>query len=97
MMNLRLPPSSALSCITAWAVVAEPEKKSRIMSSFCEENLNNLSIKLIGLGLEKKVVVRTISFASNEAWVFKIPWIIFLYGELLLIGLPSLSTFKYIL
>ena len=30
-MNLRLPPSSELSCITAWAVVAEPEKKSRIV------------------------------------------------------------------
>lgn len=29
-MKRRLPPSSALSCITAWAVVAEPEKKSRI-------------------------------------------------------------------
>ena len=31
MMNLRFPPSSALSCNTAWAVVAEPEKKSRMM------------------------------------------------------------------
>ena len=29
-MNLRFPPSSAFSFITAWAVVAEPEKKSRI-------------------------------------------------------------------
>jgi len=28
MMYLRLPPSSALSCMTAWAVVAEPAKKS---------------------------------------------------------------------
>ena len=33
MMNLRCPASSALSCITAWAVVAEPEKKSRTTSS----------------------------------------------------------------
>ena len=31
-MNLRLPPSSVLSFITAWAVVADPEKKSKIKS-----------------------------------------------------------------
>ena len=28
MMNLRCPPSSAFNCITAWAVVAEPEKRN---------------------------------------------------------------------
>ena len=33
MIKRRLPPSSALSCMTAWAVVALPLKKSRIMSS----------------------------------------------------------------
>ena len=31
-MKRRLPPSSALSCITAWAVVPLPEKKSIIIS-----------------------------------------------------------------
>ena len=32
-IHLRLPPSSALSCITAWAVVPEPAKKSMTISS----------------------------------------------------------------
>ena len=35
-MNFLLPPSSALSCITAWAVVEEPLKKSTMMESLSE-------------------------------------------------------------
>ena len=34
MINLRFPPSSAFNCITACAVVALPEKKSRTISFF---------------------------------------------------------------
>ena len=52
MINLRCPPSSALSCITAWAVVAEPEKKSRITSvAVNSESLISSIISCLLLGL----------------------------------------------
>ena len=50
MMNLRCPPSSALSCMTAWAVVAEPEKKSRIKSPSSVDVEIKYLIKTVGLG-----------------------------------------------
>ena len=50
MMKRRFPPSSALICITACAVVAEPEKKSRIRASFELIIFKKNFIKLDGLG-----------------------------------------------
>jgi short-subunit dehydrogenase len=49
-MNLRLPPSSALSFITACAVVALPLKKSRIRSSSFDDNAIHLLINSVGFG-----------------------------------------------
>ena len=52
-MNFRFPPSSALSCITAWAVVALPEKKSRIRESLFAPTVENNLTKSTGFGKEK--------------------------------------------
>ena len=60
MINLRFPPSSAFNCITAWAVVAEPEKKSRIMSSFRVHNSNKCFTN--SKGLEKSNILFRSSF-----------------------------------
>ena len=55
-MYRRFPPSSALSCMTAWAVVAEPEKKSRIMSLLSVTCEINCLIKDTGLGKSKQAI-----------------------------------------
>ena len=49
---LRLPPSSALSLITASPVVPLPAKKSRIISSSLLFILTRYFIKEVGFGLE---------------------------------------------
>ena len=53
----RFPPSSALSCITAWAVVAEPEKKSRMMSSVLDTWETNCLITSTGFGKSNKYLL----------------------------------------
>ena len=67
MINRRLPPSSALSRMTAWAVVAEPEKKSRTMSLlFLVVDVAifiKCSIKASGLG-NSKILLPNISMIS---------------------------------
>ncbi|OPY58609.1 MAG: hypothetical protein A4E56_03366 [Pelotomaculum sp. PtaU1.Bin065] len=72
MMNLRLPPSSALSCMTAWAVVAEPEKKSRmILSSSVLASVRSLRNKRTGFGPSKCPLPSkraTTSFAPSWLW-----------------------------
>ena len=50
MMNFRCPPSSALSCMTAWAVVADPEKKSRQIADLSPAAAMNVLIRSTDLG-----------------------------------------------
>ena len=51
-MYFLFPPSSAFNCITEWAVVAEPEKKSRTIEFLFVPNIKKSLINSIGLGLE---------------------------------------------
>ena len=81
MMNLRLPPSSAFSCMTAWAVVALPEKKSRMIgdssldikevsssiSTLFELPILNISfIRVRGFGLSN-------SLPLNNSFINEVP------------------------
>ena len=47
-INFRFPPSSAFNCMTAWAVVAEPEKKSIIISFDEVQRVCKSLIRLVG-------------------------------------------------
>ena len=65
-MNLRCPPSSALSFITAWAVVALPLKKSRIIADLSLQILQKKEIKDEGFGNEN-------IFPSNKLVISLVP------------------------
>ena len=51
-MYFLFPPSSAFNCITEWAVVAEPEKKSKIIEFLLNELKKN-NVKKIFLEVRK--------------------------------------------
>lgn len=90
MMNLRLPPSSALSCMTAWAVVAEPEKKSRMMSSASVLEISNkYFINEDGFAKEKGI------FNEFNSWLAF--WLIWFSMKLLGVAEDlSITSFKYV-
>ena len=68
-MYFLLPPSSAFNFITAWAVVAEPEKKSRIIKFGVSEIFISISINCVGLGLEKILPTSKRFFNSKDAFL----------------------------
>ena len=70
-MYLQFVSSSIFLCITAWAVVAEPEKKSSIISSFLVAIFNISIMYGIGLGvsntiLENNFFISSAAFAAFE-------------------------------
>ena len=72
MIYFRWSPSSAFSCITAWAVVEEPEKKSKIIElDVCENCYTKVMSMLNDLVPEPKPrpkfeVVMSINFDDDE-------------------------------
>lgn len=72
MMNLRWPPSSALLCMTASAVVAEPEKKSRIISFSEDACLTNDFISKDGFGKSKilPLNISETSLVPSSVWIW---------------------------
>ena len=70
-MYLRLPSSSAFCCITAWAVVADPEKKSIITSVFLHDICIICFINFNGLGVSKGISsgnICCISLLASCVW-----------------------------
>src|SRR5690606_32984117 len=77
--------SSAFNCITAWAVVAEPEKKSRMMSlELVDLSINNFT-NSIGLGFSK------VSFFLNRFVSTLVPSPVFAISYNILLSLYTLT------
>ena len=64
-MKRRLPPSWALSFKTAWAVVPEPAKLSRISASLLVAICKIRSISVLGFGFEKSASVSLKNFLNS--------------------------------
>ena len=64
MIYLRVPPSSALSAITACAVEADPEKKSRIIASLSAKAITLCNIA-VSFAVSKTVFPNNL-FISDE-------------------------------
>ena len=75
-MYFLLPPSSAFNFITAWAVVAEPEKKSKVRELSFTYDSSSL-INSVGFGVSKTFDSSS-SFNSCVASVFSTEVIKFL-------------------
>ena len=99
-INFLFPPSSAFSCITACAVVAEPEKKSRISTSCSVLTADKRScrISVVGFGKSNTLKGKITLISCVPCAVLHCSDVIkFLKGIVLSIDLPSLSTRAYLL
>lgn len=67
-INLRLPPSCLFWSSTAWAVVPEPVKKSRMMLESARPQLINLLKSVVGLGNSKMSLLKSPLISLAESW-----------------------------